>query len=109
MAVTFRIHRREHGPWWFSSSMLGRFDLSAPNGTCYLAEAALGAYVEAFQDWSGGLLPLAEVQARVLSRLAPPVAERLADCVASLSAAFGIIAEIHASSDRDSTQSWAGA
>ncbi|ABG99767.1 hypothetical protein RHA1_ro08723 (plasmid) [Rhodococcus jostii RHA1] len=32
-----RGHRVSNGPWWFSSSGGGRFDLSAPRGTCYVA------------------------------------------------------------------------
>lgn len=45
----YRAHRREHGPWWFSTydpateAPSGRFHLSAPRGTCYLASTALGA------------------------------------------------------------------
>jgi hypothetical protein len=35
-----------HGPWWFSSSLEGCFDLPAPDGTCYLASDELGAMLE---------------------------------------------------------------
>ena len=32
-----RGHRAGNGPWWFSSDGGGRFDLTPPRGTCYLA------------------------------------------------------------------------
>src|SRR5699024_10665 len=34
-----RGHRREHEPWYFSSDGKGRFNLSEPWGTCYLASS----------------------------------------------------------------------
>lgn len=39
-----RAHATDRGPWWFSHDGSGRFDLTTPHGTCYLAstvEAAL--------------------------------------------------------------------
>lgn len=34
-----RAHRHEHEPWFFSSDGKGRFNLSEPFGTCYLASS----------------------------------------------------------------------
>jgi hypothetical protein len=45
-----RIHKTTREPWWFSNTGLLRFDLASPNGTCYLAEEAIGAFIEVFQD-----------------------------------------------------------
>jgi hypothetical protein len=84
-----------------------RFDLAAPRGTCYLAEEAVGAFVEAFQDWSGTILPAAEVLTRRISTLFVPDAVRLADCTNPRALAFGVTAEIHSSPDRSLTQLWA--
>ena len=33
----YRAHHRDFGAWWFASDPGGRFNLAAPNGTCYLA------------------------------------------------------------------------
>lgn len=43
--ATFRAHHKDHGPWWFASAPAdpeegGRFDLPAPEGTCYVASSA---------------------------------------------------------------------
>lgn len=105
----FRIHRSAYGPWWFSSDSPLRFDLSFPSGTCYLAEEDLGAFVEAFQDWTGAILPAAELAARRLSKLSVPHPMKIADCTDARALAFGVTAEIHSSPDRALTQAWATA
>ena len=107
--VLFRIHRAAYGPWWFSSDGPRRFDLSFPKGTCYLAEEEIGAFVEAFQDWTGTILPLEEVAARRIARLTVPTPMKIADCTRARALAFGVTAEIHASPDRALTQAWAAA
>lgn len=107
--VLYRIHKAVHGPWWFSSGTPLRFDLARPKGTCYLAEEALGAFVEAFQDWTGSILPSAEISVRRISKLTVPSPMRLADCTSARALAFGVTAEIHASPDRTLTQAWAAA
>jgi hypothetical protein len=104
----FRIHRVAHGPWWFSSG-LNRFDLSAPKGTCYLAEQEAGAFVEVFQDWVSSIVPYAEVEARLISTLTVPRSMILADCTDPASLSFGVTAEIHTIADRTRTQPWAAA
>lgn len=86
-----------------------RFDLSRPHGTCYLAEEATGAFVEAFQDWAGTILPAAEVLTRRVSTVYAPGTMRLADCTDPRALGFGVTAEIHSSPDRSSTQRWATA
>ncbi|AFM20039.1 hypothetical protein Mycch_5362 (plasmid) [Mycolicibacterium chubuense NBB4] len=36
-AQLYRAHHRAFGAWWFASDPGGRFNLAAPNSTCYLA------------------------------------------------------------------------
>jgi hypothetical protein len=74
-----------------------------------LAEEDLAAFVEVFQDWTGSILPRAEVSARRISRLYIPGPATLADCTSPRALAFGITAEIHSSPDRTRTRTWAAA
>jgi hypothetical protein len=104
--ILFRIHGAARGPWWFSHSGQMRFDLVPPHGTCYLAESAAGAFVEAFQ---GLLIPRGTVDRRRLSRLGVPRPMTLADCTQARARSFGITGEIHSSDDRATTQAWAAA
>jgi hypothetical protein len=103
----FRIHRAEHAPWWFSSDGAGRFDLASPAGTCYLAEDAVGAFVEVFRFTT--IVPEIEVRERRLSTLRAPDGVVLANCAARRARAFGITAEIHTGPDYALTQVWAAA
>jgi RES domain len=103
-----RIHRAERGPWWFGLSGYGRFDLSPPRGTCYLAEDALGAFVEAFQE-PGPVIPGILILGRRRSMVSVPAPMLLADCTDSRTRRFGLTGEIHSSDDRRQTQAWAEA
>src|SRR3712207_5794887 len=103
-----RIHPAGYGPWWFASSGYGRFDLTPPLGTCYLAEKAVGAFIEAFQE-PGVLIPADHLRQRRLSVLSIPSAMDLADCTVSHARAFGITGEIHSTVSRQTTQGWARA
>jgi hypothetical protein len=91
----FRIHRRGRAPWCFSHDRSGRFDLSPPRGTCYLAEEPLGAFVEVFRTTA----LVSEVRARRLSvlRLDRPLV--LANCTSRRVRAFDVTAAIHAGQD----------
>ena len=101
----FRIYRADRGPWWFSSDGTGRFDLSPPRGTCYLAEDPLGAFVETFRE--AHVVPEQAVRRRVQSRLALPRALRLADCADRKARMFGVTAAVHATPDYALTGAWA--
>jgi len=103
----YRIHRRDRNPWWFSHDGTGRFDLPAPEGTCYLAVSPLGAFVEVFREIA--LVSQALVDARCVSTLRLPGAARLADCTRARARAFGVTAEIHATEEYGATQPWAAA
>lgn len=52
-AARFRAHHVDNGPWWFASDpgdpeQGGRFDLPAPEGTCYVASSADCAFRERY-------------------------------------------------------------
>ena len=49
-----RAHTVAYGPWWFGSDGVGRFDLPAPRGTCYLADSAVVAVRERLGIVLGG-------------------------------------------------------
>jgi RES domain len=103
----YRIHLAARGPWWFSSSGDGRFDLSHGRGTCYLAGQPIGAFLEVFR--ASTVVPAAEVAVRRLSRLRPPHAVRLADCTVTEARAFGVTAAIHWTLDYELPRLWAEA
>jgi hypothetical protein len=104
-----RIHKSTREPWWFSNTGLLRFDLAPPDGTCYLAEEAIGAFVEVFQDWITAPIPIPieEVLARSESHIGVPRMMVLADCTNPRALSFGVTAEIHSASDRAMSQRWA--
>jgi hypothetical protein len=102
-----RIHRRELNPWWFSSDGSGRFDLKPEQGTCYLAEEPLGAFVEAFRE--PRIVHASTVADRALATLRPPARLRFADCTVEEARRFGITLEIGASDDYELYRRWAEA
>ena len=103
----YRIHRADRRPWWFSSDGSGRFDLRGARGTCYLAATSVGAFVEVFR--TDTVIPELEVEARVLSSLAPPKRSRLADCTVSPARRYGITGAIHTQPDYELPRVWAEA
>lgn len=105
--TVWRIHRRENPPWWFCADLQCRFDLSAPQGTCYVAEEPLGAFVEVFTDVT--LVAEEDIERRRLSAVHVPRTLRLADCTDAASRTFGCTGEIHTTVDYDLTQRWARA
>lgn len=121
-AVVHRVWRRSNpegvarpDPWWFASApgnadRGGRFDLSTPMGTCYLATRPVGAVLEALQAHLLAL-PLDELRSRRLARIvAPgdaPSAARLT--AAALAGRHGVTAALWAGGDRGMTQRWATA
>jgi len=106
----YRIHRRDRGPWFFDNGPSGRFNLSDAFGTCYLALAPEGAFLETLGR-QGRLIDRAEVARRALSTLYVPRAMVLANAGHARARAFGITAGISAieEPDRGSTRSWAEA
>ena len=103
----FRSHGHGRGPWWFSSSGDGRFDLADPKGTCYAAEAEVTALLE---SWAGmQVIPGYKVDERDTSRMPLPAALTVADLTSNRAIQFGVTAEIFTTTDYAQTQLWASA
>jgi hypothetical protein len=105
--ILYGIHRKGRSPWWFSNDGSGRFDLSGGQGTCYVAERPIGAFIEVFR--TGTLIPDAEVQVRLLASLRVSSEAMLADCTAGESRRFGVTDAIHSQPEYDLTRAWAQA
>lgn len=71
----YRQHAADLGPWWFSSSGVGRFDLVPPNGTCYLADTAVATVRERVGPdlAAGGAIAASLLAGRRVSALVLPM------------------------------------
>lgn len=106
----YRSHRRENGPWWFSYEESGRFDLSAPHGTCYLADDATAALREGLGRAAvSGVVDAAELEDRVVSTLVVAEPMSLADTTSARAANHGMTKEISTDTPYSRTQEWAAA
>jgi len=104
----FRIVRIGNGPWWFGSSMAGRFDLPEPEGTCYLAADALAALMETIGPESqSGTVSEEFLRGRRLVRLHVPQELSLSDSTSRESSRFGMTGEIGTITPYDRPQAWA--
>lgn len=103
--VLWRVTRRAHGPWWFSSDGSGRFDLPPPHGTCYLAFDPVAALRETIGP--GGLVTPEFLAARCLRRLRPPSTWRVADGLHRGAAAHGATLELSTLVPYDCPRQWA--
>jgi hypothetical protein len=102
----FRSHSHQHGPWWFSSSRHGRFDLASPDGTCYAAESEV---VSLLETWGGiQVVPDYLVAQRDMSKLRLN-GVRVADMTSNAAIRFGVTAEVFTTSDYAMTQLWSTA
>lgn len=106
-AELVRVCRASAGTWWFSSDGSGRFDLPAPEGTCYLATDAYAAIREATRlgpvsaDW---------VTERELRETAPPDPHaRLAATTRKAAGNYGITTELVTLVPYDLPRRWATA
>lgn len=110
------LHRLSEfpGSWWYASTARagdpdvgGRFDLPAPNGTCYLADSLAGAVVEKLLRAPVKVVVderLDELFHTVVTvRRTPPVA----DLTARKATGYGLNAEIHSTLDYARTRRWA--
>jgi hypothetical protein len=103
----FRSHAHDSGPWWFSSSGKGRFDLAEPKGTCYVAESEVTTLLEA---WAGmQVVPGYLVGECDTSRLHLPADVTVADLTSNRAVQFGVTAEIFTTTDYPLAQLWASA
>lgn len=82
-----------------------RYDLPAPRGTCYLAMAPAGAWLEVFRN--SVLIDQADVDKRRLASIRTAESEPLADVAAPGSRGFGVTSEIHTVDDYSLPQRWA--
>jgi RES domain len=101
------VHRARRSPWWFSSDGSGRFDLPVPHGTCYLADAPLGALLEVTR----GLTILSEsfLAGRRLFTTTLVVERHLADLATAAAYGFGVTGELSATPDYTGPLAWAAA
>jgi hypothetical protein len=86
----WRVARDGHGPWWFGSSLQGRFDLPPPDGTCYLASDDLGALLEILGPdlLPGAGAPSSLLAGRRLWAVSVPRRQRLADTIGERAVAW---------------------
>lgn len=92
----FRAHAATAGPWWFGSAGFGRFDLSPPRGTCYLAESAVVAIRERLGTVLGGAadVPASMLDGAVVSTLELPSSVAAANLRAVAATRFGVLREL---------------
>ena len=108
--ILWRVTRKGHGPWWFGSSMAGRFDLAKPEGTCYLAADAVAALLEVVGPYRvTGFISRTFLEQRLLYRLQMPEGKQLADLTSRRGTEFGLTLEIHSVVPYDHPQAWAAA
>lgn len=112
-----RLHRLSEyvRPWWYASVTTldehrgGRFDLTSPQGTCYLAESLDGALVEKLLRARTKVVVaerLAELFHATIHVRAAPTA---ADLTSPRATAAGLNAEVHTTLDYRITRRWARA
>jgi hypothetical protein len=106
-----RGHSAANGPWWFSSSGSGRFDLTPPRGTCYLAFDEITAIRETVGEAlaTTGIISDTFAATRRLSTLAVPHTHRMADTCADDAADFGLTRELVSMTPYAVPQEWAAA
>jgi hypothetical protein len=104
----WRVVRDGHGPWWFGSLLEGRFDLPAPDGTCYLASDDLGALLEVLGPdlLPGAGAPAALLAGRHLRAVHVAARQRLADTLAERAVGW-VTAEIATVTPYRVSQAWA--
>jgi RES domain len=106
----FRVVQQGNGPWWFSCSGQGRFDLSPPQGTCYLTRDPLAALLEIIgPTLVDGVVSDRFIQQRRIHKLRPPRSQQLADLTSRKSVGHGVTAEIFTITPYTLPQAWASA
>jgi hypothetical protein len=103
----YRTHGAKFGPWWFGTSLGGRFDLPGPDGACYTAESEL---ITLLETWCGiQLIPSPEIAQRAISAVAVNRDMHVADVTSNAAIQFGMTSEVSTTSDYNLTQQWAQA
>jgi len=103
----YRVHRAEFGPWYFSNSGAGRFDLTGTTrGTCYVAVNPVTAVLEVLET-DGGVVCEEFFADRRIRELHLPRSVNAADTRHRRSARFHLTREIGAEVPYDRAQRWA--
>jgi len=104
----YRVVRKGFGPWWFGSSLEGRFDLPEPEGTCYVAGDPLGALLELIgPELERGAVSSELLRERRLREIHIPDEAGLSDLTSRRAAGFGVTAEAGSVVPYDLPQAWA--
>jgi hypothetical protein len=102
-----RVCEAAQDTWWFSADGSGRFDLTPPHGTCYLATDVYAAIREATRL---GPVSTMWVQARELREVAPPdPTARLAATTRQAAGRHGVTTELATIVPYDLPRRWATA
>lgn len=102
-----RVCRLSYPTWWFSSDGSGRFDLSPPAGTCYLATDQYAAIRETTRL---GPVSTTWLRGRELREVGPPEANaRLAATTRQAAGRFGMTTELATIVPYDLPRRWAAA
>ena len=109
--AVYRAHGVGASPWWYASGGTGRFDLPAPQGTCYLADSALVAVRERLGVVLGGSaeVPAGLFVGTVVSRLTLPAPAALANLRSVAAARFGVLRELEVMVPYGVPRAWARA
>lgn len=114
-SLPHRLHRlSEHRqPWWYSSrrradtSGGGRFDLPAPEGTCYLADDLDATLGEKLLRRPKKIVPAQRLRELWHATVTVSDAPELADLTAKSATGWGINGEIHVTVDYAKPRAWA--
>lgn len=113
---TYRAHRADRGPWWFSSydpvsdHPSGRFDLPVPRGTCYLASSARGAARERMGKHTTTVVHVDDgLRGTVISALAASDWGSVADLEHVDAPLYGVTRELATSGPYEISAAWAAA
>lgn len=108
----YRVGRKGRDPWWFTNTGAGRFDLQAPQGTCYSATTPETALAESVEGAGGDrvfAVSTAFVAARRLHHLPLPRRFRLASATSGRALGFGVTRAIATVVPYEVPQAWARA
>jgi hypothetical protein len=107
----FRAHRADRSPWWFGNDGGGRFDLTDPRGTCYLALDPCSAVRERLGPVLGGRreVPASLLEEVLVSTLHVPEPADVADVQSRDAGGFGVTRELESMVPYAVPQAWARA
>jgi len=106
----YRAHTASFGPWYFSADGRGRFDLTNPHGTCYLADTVGAAVRERLgeQFTTDRWVAPEDAQKMVVSKLAVHLSH-VADLESADVGNYPITQELTSMEDYQVPQAWARA